>query len=102
MTVVAPKIGGPITVMVGGHVMADRNTWPPFFTWQEGGASFDIMTIEVTADLTTSPFSVEVTWQAWLGRLGLGRGCRIIAHVPALDYRPRLRPGALCPAQADC
>jgi ketosteroid isomerase-like protein len=26
-----------------------RETWPPFFTWQRQGASFEIVSIEVTA-----------------------------------------------------
>jgi ketosteroid isomerase-like protein len=29
---------------------AYRETWPPFFTWQEQGASFEIVSLEVTAD----------------------------------------------------
>jgi uncharacterized protein (TIGR02246 family) len=28
---------------------AYRETWPPFFTWQEGGASFEIVSLDVTA-----------------------------------------------------
>jgi uncharacterized protein (TIGR02246 family) len=28
---------------------AYRNTWPPFFTWQAEGASFDVVELEVTA-----------------------------------------------------
>jgi uncharacterized protein (TIGR02246 family) len=28
---------------------AYRETWPPFFTWQEQGASFEITSLEVTA-----------------------------------------------------
>jgi ketosteroid isomerase-like protein len=27
---------------------AYRETWPPFFTWQEHGASFEIVSIDVT------------------------------------------------------
>ena len=30
-------------------IHAYRDTWPPFFTWQERGASFDIVSLEVTA-----------------------------------------------------
>lgn len=26
-----------------------RETWPPFFEWQAGGASFDILSLDVTA-----------------------------------------------------
>jgi uncharacterized protein (TIGR02246 family) len=29
---------------------AYRETWPPFFEWQAGGASFDILSLEITAD----------------------------------------------------
>jgi uncharacterized protein (TIGR02246 family) len=28
---------------------AYRETWPPFFEWQTGGASFEIVSLEVTA-----------------------------------------------------
>jgi ketosteroid isomerase-like protein len=28
---------------------AYRETWPPFFEWQAGGASFDILSLEITA-----------------------------------------------------
>ena len=28
---------------------AYRETWPPFFSWQERGASFDIVSLDVTA-----------------------------------------------------
>jgi uncharacterized protein (TIGR02246 family) len=28
---------------------AYRETWPPFFEWQRGGASFEIVSLEVTA-----------------------------------------------------
>jgi uncharacterized protein (TIGR02246 family) len=28
---------------------AYRETWPPFFTWQEQGASFEIVALEITA-----------------------------------------------------
>lgn len=28
---------------------AYRETWPPFFEWQAGGASFDIVSLDVTA-----------------------------------------------------
>ncbi|HWM00198.1 MAG TPA: nuclear transport factor 2 family protein [Nocardioidaceae bacterium] len=28
---------------------AYRDTWPPFFTWQQQGASFDIVSMDVTA-----------------------------------------------------
>jgi uncharacterized protein (TIGR02246 family) len=28
---------------------AYRETWPPFFTWQERGASFEILELDVTA-----------------------------------------------------
>lgn len=28
---------------------AYRETWPPFFTWQEQGASFQILSLDVTA-----------------------------------------------------
>jgi ketosteroid isomerase-like protein len=28
---------------------AYRQTWPPFFEWQQSGASFDIVSLEVTA-----------------------------------------------------
>ena len=28
---------------------AYRGTWPPFFTWQRRGASFDIVSLDVTA-----------------------------------------------------
>jgi uncharacterized protein (TIGR02246 family) len=28
---------------------AYRKSWPPFFEWQAGGASFDILSLEVTA-----------------------------------------------------
>ncbi len=28
---------------------ACRETWPPFFKWQEQGASFEIVSLEVTA-----------------------------------------------------
>jgi uncharacterized protein (TIGR02246 family) len=28
---------------------AYRETWPPFFTWQQQGASFDIVSLDVTA-----------------------------------------------------
>jgi uncharacterized protein (TIGR02246 family) len=27
---------------------AYRETWPPFFEWQAGGASFDILSLEIT------------------------------------------------------
>src|SRR5688500_8901375 len=27
----------------------DRETWPPFFTWQAQGASFEIVSLNVTA-----------------------------------------------------
>ena len=28
---------------------ADRETWPPFFEWQRSGASFEIVSLDVTA-----------------------------------------------------
>jgi ketosteroid isomerase-like protein len=28
---------------------AYRDTWPPFFTWQKQGASFEIVSLDVTA-----------------------------------------------------
>lgn len=28
---------------------AYRETWPPFFTWQEQGASFEIVSLDITA-----------------------------------------------------
>src|SRR6266545_231393 len=30
-------------------IVAYRETWPPFFTWQEQGASFEIVSLDVTA-----------------------------------------------------
>ena len=30
-------------------ITAYRETWPPFFEWQASGASFDIVSLEVTA-----------------------------------------------------
>jgi uncharacterized protein (TIGR02246 family) len=30
-------------------INAYRETWPPFFTWQEKGASFEIVSLDVTA-----------------------------------------------------
>ena len=30
-------------------IAAYRETWPPFFVWQRQGASFDVLSIEVTA-----------------------------------------------------
>ncbi|WP_405597099.1 SgcJ/EcaC family oxidoreductase [Streptomyces sp. NBC_01410] len=30
-------------------ISAYRETWPPFFTWQRKGASFEIVSLEVTA-----------------------------------------------------
>jgi uncharacterized protein (TIGR02246 family) len=30
-------------------IAAYRDTWPPFFVWQQRGASFEIVSIEVTA-----------------------------------------------------
>lgn len=30
-------------------INAYRDTWPPFFTWQQQGGSFDIVSIDVTA-----------------------------------------------------
>jgi len=30
-------------------IAAYRKTWPPFFTWQAQGASFEIVSLEVTA-----------------------------------------------------
>ena len=30
-------------------LQAYRETWPPFFTWQEQGASFEIVSLDVTA-----------------------------------------------------
>lgn len=37
----------PTTVVRG--ITAYRDTWPPFFDWQAAGASFDIVSLEVTA-----------------------------------------------------
>ena len=35
-------------------IMAYRETWPPFFEWQQRGASFDILSMDVTAGVDTA------------------------------------------------
>jgi ketosteroid isomerase-like protein len=30
-------------------IAAYRETWPPFFTWQRNGASFEIVSLDITA-----------------------------------------------------
>jgi ketosteroid isomerase-like protein len=35
-------------------IEAYRDTWPPFFEWQKRGASFEIVSLDITGE-TTSP-----------------------------------------------
>lgn len=49
-------------------IAAYRKTWPPFFTWQAQGASFEIVSLEVTA-------GDEVAFAHALLRCGTRRNC---------------------------
>ena len=49
---------------------AYRETWPPFFTWQERGASFEIVSLDVAAGDDVAFACVAALWNP----RGTGKG----------------------------